>query len=78
MELGGSNPDGPLLCEVSLSILIVIRVKRGSSLRLIALADSARGEAETVHENMTTTGPFSILYMYTHAHTVVVINLSQT
>lgn len=43
----GASPDGPLLCELPQSILIVIHVKRGSSLSLIALADMARGKAKT-------------------------------
>ncbi len=41
MRLEGSNPDGPFLSELALSILIIIRVKRGSSLSPIALADMA-------------------------------------
>lgn len=41
VKLEGLNPDGPFLCELALSILIIIRVKRGCSLSLIALADMA-------------------------------------
>lgn len=51
VRLEGPNPDGPFLCELALSILIVIHVKRGSSLSLIALADMARGKAKTDPQN---------------------------
>lgn len=51
VRLEGSNPDGPFLCELAQSILIIIHVKRSSSLSLIALADTARGEAKTDPEN---------------------------
>lgn len=43
----GPNPDGPPLCEAAQSILIVIHMKRGSSLSPKALADMAHGKAKT-------------------------------
>lgn len=65
----GRNPDGPLLCELAQSILIVIHVKRGSSLSLIALADMACGKAKTDPSKKHSTNNGAILHNeYTHTH----------
>ena len=72
MRLEGSNPDGPFLCELAPSILIIIRVKRGSSLSLIALADMARGKAKTDPKNSAKQQRYSHCWRHpphTHTHT---------
>lgn len=69
VRLEGSNPDGPFLCELAPSILIIIRVKRGSSLSLIALADMARGKAKTDPRNTAKQQRYSQCWRCTHTHT---------
>lgn len=68
VRLEASNPDGPFLCELALSILIIIRVKRGSSLSPIALADMAQGKAKTDPENTSKQQSYSLCWRYRHTH----------
>lgn len=68
-KLEGLNPDGQFLCELALSILIIIRVKRGSSLSPIALADMAQGKAKTDPKNTAKQQCYSPCRRYTHTHT---------
>lgn len=68
VRLERPNPDGPFLCELALSILIIIHVKRSSSLSPIALADMARGKAKTDPQNTPTQQCYSPRWRLRHTH----------
>lgn len=69
-RLEGPNPDGLILCELALNTLIIIRVKRRSSLSWLTWPE-ARPRMTPKHSR--TTVPFSLRVMcaqtYKHTYT---------